>query len=102
MSVASPRLSNFSGTKQIHGLDILNDRTQERLILRLYMGNSLRLDCEALPDTLFPCQSVEAPAQLAMYSYKTTKVPSIPMYHFAWLKSLEDKRMQRSQLMRSL
>ena len=23
------------------------------------------------------------------------KVPSIPMYHFAWLKSLEDMHMQR-------
>ena len=73
MSFASPRTSNFSGMKQIHGLDVLNDRTQERLILELYMGNSLRLDCGSSPNTLFPSRSVEASVQLAMHSYKTTR-----------------------------
>ena len=59
-------------------LDVLNDRTQEGLILELNMGNALRLDCESLPGTLFPCRCEETSAHLTMYSDKTTRSSLFP------------------------
>ena len=47
--------ATFLGRRPCHGLNILNGKTQEGLIVRLNMGDTLRLDSQTLPDTLFPC-----------------------------------------------
>ena len=55
VSLSCPWIRYLSGSKKFHRLRILNNRTLEGLILGFYMGNSLRLDCQALPNALLPC-----------------------------------------------
>ena len=53
-----PRMGCLPGIEALHGLYVLYDWSQEGMILGLYMGNSLRLYGEALPDVFLPssCQ----------------------------------------------
>ena len=55
MSLSCPWIRDLPELKTGHGLNILNDKTQEGLMLRLNMGDTLRLDSQALPDALLPC-----------------------------------------------